>query len=93
MKYVEFTNVASRLYRCTRCIGYQVRLDKDETLAYVQLDNIIDIGDIKLIKYNPQHNPRISLTITEYDYGRLSPGEYLNDTIVDFYLRYADMHN
>ena len=28
------------------------------------------------------------ITITEYDYGRLNPENYINDVIIDFYLKF-----
>ena len=80
-----------RIFRNRRCIGYQLTLDRGDHSAFVQKHATIDIGDVRITQYRPRYNRKLLLSITEYDCGRLSPGEYLNDAVVQFYLRYASV--
>lgn len=86
--------IRQRLYRSRRSIGYQVTLDGDldAAKAFVQSDQVEAIGENVLATYRPANRPKAFLTLSEYDYGRLTAGEYLNDTIIEFYLSYMTDH-
>ena len=45
-------------------------------------------GDDILFTYPP--NEKFAISITKYDASRLNPEEYLNDTVIEFYLRYLE---
>ena len=84
--------IRQRLYRARKVIGFKVIIDLTEVEAYVQKNAVHPIGTNHLATYRPSSRPRVILSLTEYDYGRLSPGEYLNDTIIEFYLSYMTDH-
>ena len=52
-------------------------------LAKKSDDEIVEI----VAKYTPADSVE-TITVTEKDVDRLAPGEFLNDTLIDFYLRY-----
>ncbi|KAJ1457572.1 hypothetical protein M885DRAFT_515174 [Pelagophyceae sp. CCMP2097] len=46
-----------------------------------------DAASIKLFQYPPGVEERDSILLTKADYERMEPGEFLNDNLVDFYLK------
>mmetsp|Transcript_6617 Transcript_6617/g.11639 ORF Transcript_6617/g.11639 Transcript_6617/m.11639 type:complete len:301 (-) Transcript_6617:8-910(-) len=54
--------------------------------AEAQAEAIVNADDTWKIIY-PAKNKSNQVSITSKDYSRLSPGEYLNDSLIDFYLR------
>ena len=64
------------------------------TRSQARWDSSSDNGSRSVLTYPTKeqltnnHNLRGSVTITESDLLRLEPGEFMNDSLVDFYLRY-----
>jgi hypothetical protein len=61
--------------------------DSDESGAGNGADDAS--GDaMPLFVYPPPPNDRGSVTLTSYDLERLKPGEFLNDTLIEFYMKH-----
>ncbi|XP_064404328.1 uncharacterized protein LOC135349688 isoform X1 [Halichondria panicea] len=65
-----------------------VRMDPSSPITLVESIVVHNKPNVRLLAYNVPAGSKVNIEVSTHDVDTLAPGEYINDKVVDFYLRY-----